>query len=129
MADLATADAGHTSNFANGERREVVVQHEAALLLAFVALHALRVVGGAERGGDERLGFAAGEERRAVHAGEHAGLDGDLADLVEGAVVGADAVVEYLLAEDLLAEELVVLAELLARRQGHPRAALSSTRP
>ena len=113
VADLATADAGHTSNFTNGERREVVVQHEVTLLLAFVALHALRVVGGAERRGDQRLGFAAGEERRTVHAGQHAGLDRDLANLVEGAVVGTDAVVEYLLAEDLLAEELVVLAELL----------------
>ena len=129
MADLATADAGHTSNFANGERREVIVQHEAALLLALVALHALRVVGGAERSGDECLGFAAGEERRAVHAGEDAGLDGDLADLVEGAVIGADAVVEDLLAEDLLAEKLVVLAELLAERPRHRRGAPSSARP
>ena len=83
------------------------MQHEAALLLALVALHPLRVVGGAERGGDERLGFAAGEQRRAVHAREHAGLDRDWADLVEGAVVGADAVVEHLVAEDLLAQELV----------------------
>ena len=113
VADLAAADAGHTSNFTNGERREVIVQHEAALLLALVALHALCVVGGAERGGDERLGFAAGEERGAVHAGEDAGLDRDLADLVEGAVIGADAVVENLVAEDLLAEQLEVLAELL----------------
>ncbi len=49
VADLATAYAGHTSNFTNGERREVIVQHELPLLLAFVAFHALRVVGGAER--------------------------------------------------------------------------------
>jgi hypothetical protein len=48
VADLAAADAGHAANFTHRERREVVVQHE-ALLLAFVALHALRVVGRAQR--------------------------------------------------------------------------------
>ncbi len=116
MADLAAADAGHAADFTDGERREVVVEHEAALLLAFVGFHALGVVGGAEGGGDEGLGFAAGEEGGAVDAGEDADLDGDGADLIEGAVVGADAVVEDLVAEDLFAEKLVVLGELLARR-------------
>ncbi len=62
---------------------------------------------------DQRLGFAAGEEGRTVHAGQNAGLDGDRADLVEGAVIGADAVVEDLLAEDGLAQAFEVLGELL----------------
>ena len=116
MADLATADAGHTSNFANGERREVIVQHELPLLFAFVAFHALSVVGGAESCRDQRLGFAAGKECGAVHAGEDAGLDRDRADLVEGAVIGADAVVENLLAEDGFAQAFKVLGELLRSR-------------
>ena len=39
------------------------------------AVDALLVVGGAEGDGHERLRLAAGEERRAVHARKHAGLD------------------------------------------------------
>ena len=116
VADFATTYAGHTSNLTNGERREVIVQHELPLLLAFVAFHALRIVGGAERCADEGLGFAASEESRTVHAGEDTGLDGDLANLVEGAVIGANALVEHLLAEDALAEALEVLGELLGSR-------------
>ena len=60
VADFAAAYAGHAADFTYRERREVVVEHEAALLLAFVAFHALRVIGGAERRGDERLGFRRG---------------------------------------------------------------------
>ncbi len=97
MADLATANAGHTADFANGERREVVVQHEATLLLAFVAFETLHVVGGAEGCADESLGFAAGKERGAVDSGENADFDAEVADLVEGAVVRTDALLENLL--------------------------------
>ena len=79
------------------------MQHKFTLLLAFVALHALRVVGRAQRRGDQRLGLAAGEERGAMDAGQHADLALDVANLVEGAVVGTDAVVQNLVAEDVLA--------------------------
>src|SRR5665213_2982448 len=101
VADLAASDAGYASHGAHRERGKVVVQHEAAFLLAFVALHALRVVGGAEGRGDKGLGFATGEQGGAVDAGQNADLDRDLADLVEGAVIGTDALVQDLLAEDV----------------------------
>jgi hypothetical protein len=45
------------------------------------AVHDLLVVRGAERRGHEGLRLAAGEERRAVRAGEDAHLDGDRADV------------------------------------------------
>ena len=63
--------------FSDGERREVVVQHEALLGFAFEGFEALLVVVGAEGGGDQRLGFAAGEERRTVGAGQNADFDRD----------------------------------------------------
>src|SRR6185437_10340617 len=113
VADLAAAYTGHATNFADRERGEVVVQHEAALLLALVALHTLRVIGGAEGRGDKRLGFATGKESGAVNTGQNADLDGDLADLVEGAMIGTDALVENLFTEDVFAQQLVILAELL----------------
>ena len=60
VADFATACARHTSCFANAERREVVVQHEVLALLAFIALEALTVIGGAQRGGYQVPGFRRG---------------------------------------------------------------------
>ena len=113
VADFAAADAGHAARFTDRERREVVVQHEALLLLAFEGFEALRVVVGAECCGDQGLRLAAGEERRAVGAGQHASLNGDGANLVEGAAVGTDAVLGDLLAEDALAQRLVVVGHLL----------------
>ena len=44
MADLAATCAGHTPNFADAVGRKIVVEHEAALLLAFIGFQALRVV-------------------------------------------------------------------------------------
>ncbi len=87
VADLATAGAAQERHFAHRERREVVVQHEALLGFAFEGFQPLHVLAGAERGGDQRLGFAAGEDRRTVRARQHADLDPDVADLVELAAV------------------------------------------
>ena len=55
MPYFATADTGHASGFAHRERWEIVVQHQALLLLALVGLQALLVVGGAERDSDQSL--------------------------------------------------------------------------
>ena len=112
MADLAPAHAGHTADLADRKGREVVMKHETPLLLALVALHSLRVVGGTQRGRDQRLRFAAGEQRGTMDAWEDADLDANLADLVEGAVVGPNTVIEHLFAEDGLTQLLVVLAQL-----------------
>ena len=79
VADLAAAGAAHRPHFTRRERREVVVQHErlGRLLRLVDAVEALHVVGGAERRGDQRLRLAAREQRRAVRARQHAGVDGD----------------------------------------------------
>src|SRR5204862_170707 len=81
VADFTPARAGHASRLADREGREVVVEHEALPRLALEALDLLRIVGGAERAGDERLRFAASEHGRAVDARQDAGLDPDVANL------------------------------------------------
>ena len=106
VADFAPAGAAQELHFADRERREVVVQHEAAVGLALDRLDLLRVVFGAERGADERLRLAAREHGRAVDAGQHAGLDPDRADLVEAAAVEALAALEDLVAHDLFLQAL-----------------------
>ena len=78
VANFATTDAGHTSNFSNGKRRKVIVKHEAFPLLAFKAFQALRIVDCAQGRGDQRLSFAAGEQRRSVDARQHADFDRDI---------------------------------------------------
>ena len=88
------------------------MQHEALLGFAFEAFQALHVVAGAQRGGDQGLGFAAGEDGAAVSSRQHAGFDPDFADLVEGARIGTPFLFDDLLAEDALAQSLVVVLEL-----------------
>ena len=78
VTHFATPDTGHAPGFANGKWREVVVQHEALLLLAFVGLQPLLVIRGAECDGDQRLCLPTSEERRTVGAGQYAGFDRDL---------------------------------------------------
>ena len=104
VADLAAAGGAEPLDLADGERREVVVEEERALGLALEVLDELRVVGRAERHGDERLRLAAREERRAVRAREDAGLDRDRADLVEGAAVEALPLLDDRLARERLDE-------------------------
>ncbi len=62
VADLATPHAGHAADLAYGKRREVVVQHEAPLLLALIRLHALHVVRCAQGGRDQRLCFTTSKQ-------------------------------------------------------------------
>ncbi len=76
------------------------------------AFETLHVVAGAERGGDQCLGFTAGEDGAAVGAWQNTGFDPDLADLVERAPVGTALVIDYLVAENALAQDLVVLLDL-----------------
>ena len=116
MADFAAAGAAQKRNFTNRERREVVVQHEALLGFAFEDFQALHVVAGAEGGGDQGLGFAAGEDGGAVGAGQNADFDPDIADLVEGAAVGTALLIDHLFAEDALAQSLEVGLEFLLGR-------------
>ena len=113
VTDLAPAGTAEELHFADRERREVVVEHEALVRLAVHRLDLLRVVLGAERRADERLRLAAREHRRAVGAGEDADLDGDRADLVEAPAVEPLAALEDLVAHDLLFQ---VLEDLLRVR-------------
>src|SRR5438270_10970759 len=87
------------------------MQHEALLGLAFETLNALLVVGRARPGGHQRLGLAASEYRGAVGARQYANFNIDVADLIEGARIRPLALVRYLLAEDALAQSLVIARE------------------
>ena len=112
VADFAASGATHEADFADAERRKVVVQHEAlgGRFAGLQQLDALLVVLGAEGDGDQRLRLAAREQGRAVGAGQQAGFDRDGADLVERAAIGTAALVEHLVAEDLLLEQVEDLA-------------------
>src|SRR5438270_11687387 len=88
------------------------MQHEALFGLAFKALDALLVVCSAKRGGHQCLGLAASEYRGAVGARQYANFNIDVADLIEGARIRPLALVRYLLAEDALAQGLVIAREL-----------------
>jgi len=112
MADFAPANAGHAAHFADGKRREVVVQHEPLLGLAFEPLDALRVIGRAQRGGNQRLGFAAGEDRGTVNPRQRANFNRDGTNLVELTRIRTATLVGYLVAEDALAKRFIIMREL-----------------
>ena len=67
----------------------------------FEQFDALFVVFGAERDGDQRLRFAAGEQRRTVGARQNARFAPDVADFVERAAIGTAARIEHFVAEDV----------------------------
>ena len=113
VADLAPARRADAAGLADRERREVVVQEEVRAVGAVQRVDHLLVVAGAERGDDQRLGLAAGEERRAVGAGQHAHLGEDRAHRREVAPVDAPAPLEDVRADDVGLELLDADVEAL----------------
>ena len=104
VADFAAARAAQELHFANAERREVVVQHEALeLVLLEEQVEPLHVFLGAERQRRQSLRFAASKQRRAVYARQQADFAGDLANLVESASIRTAACVQNVVAENVLA--------------------------
>ena len=101
VADFAALGAAEASGFTDRVGREVVVQQELLLVGSRQRVDVLLVLAGAERGHDHRLGFAAGEQRRAVGARQHADFGDDVADGLGVAAVDALAGVEDVPANDL----------------------------
>ena len=79
VADLAALGAAEATGLTDRVGREVVVQQERLFVRSRQRVDVLLVLAGAERGHDHRLGLAAGEERRAVGAGQHADFGNDAA--------------------------------------------------
>ena len=77
------------------------MQQERLFVRSRQRVDVLLVLAGAERGHDHRLGFAAGEQRRAVGARQHADFGDDVAHGLGVAAVDALAGVEDVPANDL----------------------------
>ena len=101
VADLAALGAAEPSGFTDRVGREVVVQQELLLVGARQRVDILFVLAGAECGHNHRLRLAAGEQRRAVGARQHADFGDDVADRLDVAAVDALAGVEDVPAHDL----------------------------
>ena len=112
VTNLAASRAHDAAGFADGEMREVVVQHEPLLARAAgVGVVRLRVIGRAERDERQALCLAPGEQAGAVCAGDHAGLAGELAHVVVAAAVKPLAVVKHELAYGRLLDCVKRLAD------------------
>ena len=113
VAGLATRRSAEAADFADRIGREVIVQHEARVGEALQPVDHLLGVLGAERRGDDRLGLAAGEQRRAVGARKEADDGLDRANRLGVAAVDAAAFLEDRAADDVGLEPLDRL------RRGH----------
>ena len=101
VADFAPAGRAHAAGFADRIGGEVVVEQEALLVGSLERVDELLVLAGAERRHHQRLRLAAGEQRRAVGARQHADLGEDGPDRGQIAPVDAALVVEDVPAHDL----------------------------
>ncbi len=113
VADFAPLGAAHAAGFADRIGREVIVQQEGFLVAALQGVDPLLVLGGAQRGHDQRLGLTAGEQRRAVRTWQYAHFGDNRAHGGEVAAVDALAGVEDVPAHDLGFELLEHLAHAL----------------
>src|SRR3954468_8352547 len=100
VTDLAALGAAEATGLTDRVGREVVVQQERLFVRSRQRVDILLVLAGAERGHDHRLGLAAGEQRRAVGAGQHADLGDNVAHGLAIAAVDALAGVEDVPAND-----------------------------
>jgi hypothetical protein len=88
VADFATARAADASGFADGIIREIVMQDKLLLALsAGVGIKFLRFLRRAMRRQNDRLSFAALEQRRTVRAWKDSSFARNRANLIEGAAV------------------------------------------
>ena len=104
MADLAAARALEAARLAGGVRRHVVVVHVALAGLGAQALDDLHLAHRREGRDGHDLRFTAGEHAGAMGARQHADLAPDRADLRKAAAVRTHALLEDLLAHDLLVQ-------------------------
>ncbi|CUT16300.1 hypothetical protein BF49_7380 [Bradyrhizobium sp.] len=124
VADLAALGAAEAAGLTDRVGREVVVQQERLFVRSRQRVDVLLVLAGAERGHDQSLGLAAGEQRRAVGARQHADFGDDVAHGLGIAAVDALAGVENVPANDLgfellehAADAQLVVFRLLAFRE------------
>jgi hypothetical protein len=100
VADLAPARRAEAADLAHRIGREVVVQHEVGARVGVQRVDDLLVLAGAQRGDHQRLGLAAGEQRRAMRARQHADFGDDRADGRTVAPVDAGAAADDVAAQD-----------------------------
>ena len=114
VSDLTPAGRAHAAGLADGIGREIVVEQEALLVGALQRVDELLILAGAQRRHHQRLRFAAGEQRRAVGARQHADLGQDRAHRRQVAAVDAAAMIENVPADDLGLRAVEGLGDRLA---------------
>ena len=90
VTNLATSRATNGTAFAHGERREVVVQHELLRVFVLQSVDTLLVFGRTQCDRDQRLGFTALEDGRAVDTWQHIDMAFNVTQRLAVTAIGAD---------------------------------------
>ena len=112
VTDFAAARRAEAADFTHRIGGEVVVQHEAFIPQAIQTIDHLFRIGSAERGGDDGLGFAAGEQRRTMGAWQEAHHRFDRAHRLGVAAIDTAAFLQDRAAHDVAFKLLEQLAGL-----------------
>ena len=106
MADFAALGSAHAARFTRAVRREVVLVHVALGFLRVDGVEALGFVEQTQGANGKRLGLAALEQARTMHARQVAGTNVERTNLVGGAAVGTLARLDDHAAHGMLLESL-----------------------
>ena len=116
VANFTTTRCTHTASFANGVRREVVVEEERVFTLTFQGIDDLHITRGTERGGHDGLGLATGKQRGTVGARQNANFHFNGANGLVVTAIDTRLAVNNLLTNDGLLNFGEVLLHFVFRR-------------
>ncbi len=113
MADLAATGEAEAAGFAHRIRRKIVMQHEVFAVLAGERIDDLFILAGAEGRDDQRLCFAAREQRAAVRPRQQSDVNIDGADAGRVAAVDATVAGDDVAADNVFFQILELFVERL----------------
>src|SRR6056297_335001 len=116
VTNFAATRCANTTSFTYGVRREVVVEQERILTLAFQRINDLHIAGGTQRGGHDGLGLATGKQGRTMNTGQNAHFNFDRTHGFVVATVNPRLAVDNLLAYNVFLDLSEVLFDFVCRR-------------
>ena len=116
VADFATPGEAKTAGFANGIRREIIVQHEMLAIIFSQAIDDLLVLARTQCCRHQGLGLATRKQGGTVRSGKDTDLGGNRSNRLGVATVNAATGFQDIATNDILLQALENIPQHLARQ-------------